>query len=167
MGAISLCNLDGINFSPVVVPSPVTFSVSSNTGATISDTSVFSEACIKKNRKPKPICDLIQPSKIQLKNKETCVSLEPFTSLSSTLSPLADTFSPEVGRLYPPGKNKYGRELITDEDSRMHLDYFEDLPNTASEVSPPALPDIANTKKLETWVVKLPDGQEFVDKLLC
>ena len=164
--AVSLCNLDGSIFSPVVVSSPVT--LSSFTIATVSDASEFSEVCAMKNSKPspnQPNCENFQPSKLQL-NPKTCVSLEPITCLASTLSPQAVSFSPKIGPLYPPGKDKYGREILTDEDSKMHLDYFEDLPSTAAEIAPPASPVIANTKKLGTWIVKLPDGQDFVDKLL-
>ena len=93
--------------------------------------------------------------------KEACVS---FVTAKSQLSPLASQFSPLV--LYPPGVDKYGRPVKTDESIKMQLDYYEEVPYTLDKSVPPAKAEIANVKKLETIVVTLTEGVEFVDKVL-
>ena len=53
-------------------------------------------------------------------------------SPSSVLSPLAQPFSmvaADTLYLYPAGKDKLGRTVITDENSAMQLDYFEVEPD--------------------------------------
>ena len=97
---------------------------------------------------------------------KACVSEKLFTCQSSLLSPLARDFQHSSGQLYPPGKDKFGRDLITDQNKRMQLEYFEDLPFPASDSVLPATPTITNTKKLASLVVKLKDGGDFVDKIL-
>ena len=112
---------------------------------------------------------LVQSSHLSNMSK-ACGSLDPVSCFTSSLSMLAEPFSSETvletTPLYPPGKDKLGRQVFTDEDSKMQLEYFEVLPDTAVNILPPATPVIPNPKKLANWVLKLPDGQEFVDKLL-
>ena len=89
-------------------------------------------------------------------------------SMSSTLSPLAEPFEvtgTATPHLYPAGKDKFGRNIITNENSAMHLDYFDVEPDSA-DVVPPATPDVKDVRGLRTWLVKLPDGQDFADRVL-
>ena len=82
------------------------------------------------------------------------------------LCPLAAPFSPEhAPSLYPAGKDKLGRDIITEDNTFMTLEYNDVSPDGQDDV-PPALPDIEDVGKLRRWVVKLPDGQEFADKVL-
>ena len=101
----------------------------------------------------------------------TCVSSPSFSSqgshaIVSSLSPSAELFIP-VSKLclYPAGMDRLGREIITVEDSPMHLDYYE-ATTEMKDVVPPATPAIGDVQSLRTWVVKLPDGQDFLDKVL-
>ena len=84
----------------------------------------------------------------------------------SSLSCSAEHFIPRVKpHLYPAGMDKFGREIITIEDSPMHLDYYE-AATEMIDVVPPATPAIDNVQLLRPWMVKLPDGQDFVDRVL-
>ena len=89
---------------------------------------------------------------------------------SSFLSPDAQPFLLNATCnpcLYPAGEDKLGRAVVTDENSTMHLDYFEVEPDPPDEVLlPPATADIKDVKKLRSWEVKLPCGQEFFDRVL-
>ena len=103
--------------------------------------------------------------------RSTCASA-PFSSamgcqtIVSSLSPSAEPFILEATpSLYPPGVDKFGRAIITVEDSAMHLDYYEASDDTIDAV-PPATPAISDVRLLPTWLVKLPDGQEFTDRVL-
>ena len=156
--ATSLCKLGSPALSPVMVTSTVSVPTSTYSPKP-KDTNMYS---LTTN-------SLVQSSDSPgLSN--ACVSLDPVICSSSSLSMLADSFLPkvvpEIAALYPPGKDKFGRDVITDVDATMQLEYFEDLRDTAINTVPPATPAILNTKKLANWVVKLPDGQDFVDKLL-
>ena len=84
----------------------------------------------------------------------------------NVLSPLADIFQPRCGQLYPPGTDRLGRSLETDQNMRMQLEYFEGSPSPVSDTVSPATPSITNTKMLNNLVIKLKDGAEFVDKVL-
>ena len=96
----------------------------------------------------------------------TCVSTCSVTSATSLLSPLAQPFLlTGAPYLYPAGKDKLGRDVVTCEDSTMHLDYFETLPDPADVVLP-ATPDIRDVRGLRLRLVKLPDGQDFTDRVL-
>ena len=104
---------------------------------------------------------------VQVRSQSSAVPvLESAASLlfTSPLSVTAPAFLP-VQQLYPPGKDKYGRPIMTEEAAKMHLDYFEvsDIPAPIIEA---AKPDIGDTKKLANWPVHLPDGKIFMDKLL-
>ena len=96
----------------------------------------------------------------------TCVSTCSVPSATSLLSPLAQPFL-LIGApyLYPAGKDKLGRDVITSEDSLMHLDYFETTSDPADVVLP-ATPDIKDVRGLRPFLVKLPDGQDFTDRIL-
>ena len=120
---------------------------------------------------------LVKP--ISAATPSTCVSsdaLVPVTtttlSRSSTaaLSPYAQPyFTAAAGApyLYPAGKDKLGRTVVTDENSAMHLDYFEVEPDPINAVLvSPASPDVKDVNKLRSWNLKLPDGQDFVDRVL-
>ena len=91
-------------------------------------------------------------------------------SPSSVLSPLAQPVSmvaADTLYLYPAGKDKLGRTVITDENSAMQLDYFEVEPDPLDSVLVnPASVDVKDVMKLRSWNVKLPDGQDFNDKIL-
>ena len=79
----------------------------------------------------------------------------------SSLSYSAELFIPGVKpHLYPAGMDKFGREIITIEDSPMHLDYYE-AATEMIDVVPPVTPAIDNVQLLRPWKVKLPDGQDF------
>ena len=96
----------------------------------------------------------------------TATSASP--SATSTLSPLAEPFEvagTATPRLYPAGKDKFGRDIITSDNSAMHLEYFDVAPDPADVVLP-ATPDIKDVRGLRTWLVKLPDGQDFTDRVL-
>ena len=67
--------------------------------------------------------------------------------------------------LYPAGKDRLGRDVITEDNTTMTLDYNVANPDGQDTV-PPATPDIEDVRGLRTWIVKLPDGQEFTDKVL-
>ena len=106
----------------------------------------------------------------------TCVSMSPHSSpsrssqaLVSSLSSSAKPFICDVPSpyLYPAGEDKFGRKIITMEDSRMHLDYYDAAEdNEAAEAAVTVTPDVENVCSLRAWPVKLPDGQDFTDKVL-
>ena len=101
----------------------------------------------------------------------TCASTSSISSTRgcqatvSSLSPSAEPFILATPYLYPAGVDKFGRDIITVEDSLMHLDYYEAAIETIDDV-PLATPAIADVRSLRTWLVKLPDGQDFADKVL-
>ena len=80
-----------------------------------------------------------------------------------SLSPNAD---PYVPTLYPPGKDKFGRTVITSDQAEMLLDYYDDVPDHHTSPEPPATPDIINVKQLDTQLVRLSEGKDFVDRIL-
>ena len=92
------------------------------------------------------------------------VACESFHLPPSQLSPLAEEFSPH--ELYPPGVDRFGRPIITENTAEMLLDYFEDVPEAPDVSLPPATPDIENVKKLGNRSVKLAGGGEFLDRIL-
>ena len=51
-----------------------------------------------------------------------------------SLSPNAD---PYVPTLYPPGKDKFGRTVITSDQAEMLLDYYDDVPDHHTSPEPP------------------------------
>ena len=85
----------------------------------------------------------------------------------SSLSPNAEPFFCAVPTplLYPAGEDKFGREIFTVEDSRMHLDFYDSASEDIKAVAPVS-PDIEDVRCLRAWLVKLPDGQDFADKVL-
>ena len=103
----------------------------------------------------------------------TCASISSDSSptrgsqaIVSSLSPGAEPFICDATpSLYPAGEDKFGREIITVEDSRMHLDYY-DVASEDIETVAPVSPDIEDVRSLRAWLVKLPDGQDFSDKVL-
>ena len=83
-----------------------------------------------------------------------------------SLCPLAAPFVIDLApSLYPAGKDRLGRDIITEDNTLMALEYNEVSPDGQDAV-PPATPDIEDVRGLRKWVVKLPDGQEFTDKAL-
>ena len=106
----------------------------------------------------------------------TCVSAmasNPGTSpgllhVETFLSPNTEPFKPAkiaTPCLYPDGQDKYGRQVVTGEDSAIHLDYFDVVPDPVNMVLP-ATPNVEDVKKLANLIVKLPDGQEFLERIL-
>ena len=87
-------------------------------------------------------------------------------SRPSSLCPLAAPFVLDLApSLYPAGTDRLGRDVITEDNTTMTLDYNVANPDGQDTV-PPATPDIEDVRGLRTWIVKLPDGQEFTDKVL-
>ena len=85
-------------------------------------------------------------------------------SLCSSLSPLANIFTP---LLYPPGEDKFGRPVFTEENAPMQLGYFEEISDTGQEEpAAAASPDLQDVKKLPTFRIKLTDGEDFLDRVL-
>ena len=82
---------------------------------------------------------------------------------SPVLSPSADPFVPV---LYPPGKDKFGRPILTSDQAEILLDYYEVVQDNLDSPVPPAVPDIPNVKILRNQLVKLPDGKDFTARIL-
>ena len=102
---------------------------------------------------------------------DACVSNSSSAKVcSAVLSPFAQPFQMATAAppfLYPPGLDKFGRSILTDEDSTMHLDYFDvDQDPLDKAFLEPASPDIKDVSGLRTWLVKVPDAQDFSDRVL-
>ena len=104
----------------------------------------------------------------QLESRVQDKSVVTITCLPSILlSPNAVPFSPvSEPTLFPPGKDKFGRTVLTAEDSEMLLDYFEEAVDNFDLPMPMAKPDIPDTNTLRKHIVALPDGREFLDRVL-
>ena len=85
------------------------------------------------------------------------------SSLCSSLSPMAEIFTP---LLYPPGVDKFGRPVFTEENASMQLNYFDVSDTGNEEPAVAATPDLKDVKKLATFRIKLPDGEDFIDRVL-
>ena len=71
--------------------------------------------------------------------------------------------------LYPGGKDKFGRSILTNEDSEdaeMKLDYFDQMPEDFTSGVQQATPDIPDVKKLGKSLVKLDTEHNFIDRIL-
>ena len=91
----------------------------------------------------------------------------PSSSVLSILSPSSEAYVPAITSvLYPPGEDKFGRTIITTDSAEMLLDYFDNSPEVVDSPFSPAEADITNTKGLRHLTVKLPDGQDFLDRIL-
>ena len=101
-------------------------------------------------------------SPVQVTSTASSLSTPALPTLA--LSATAPSFKPEQ-QLFPPGLNKHGMPISTDEAATMHLDYFEisDIPTVSTE---DAKLDIKDVRKLAEWPVQLPGGKTFVDRLL-
>ena len=161
---LDLCKSTLPVFSPVMVSVPVVTSPAMVTPSANCDVLLQASTCDStgsnftstvSQAQPESLCPPPQPS-----------SLCPPLPQLSVLCPLAAPFVLEQPPLlYPAGKDRLGRDITTEETAIMNLEYNDAGPDAQDDV-PPANPDIEDVRGLRAWAVKLPDCQEFTDRVL-
>ena len=106
----------------------------------------------------------ILPTPVQVIRSSAVGAETTLVSSQSKLSITAPVFKP-IQQLFPPGMDRYGRQLLTVEAAMMQLEYFELSEDPIAQIDA-AEKDIEDTKKLGDWPVQLPDGKVFIDKIL-
>lgn len=96
---------------------------------------------------------------------EAASKVTPSTS-SFTLSSVAAPYVPaSETHFFPPGLDKFGHNITTSVDAEMQLDYFEETLDFVTP-APPAVPDVPDARFLKKFLVKLPEGDYFQDRVL-
>ena len=134
---------------------------------------VFSPVAVNVSVETTPAVVTVSSNSLVLPPASTCDSpglsiLHTSSQPQLSLCPLAVPFVPHLApSLYPAGKDRLGRDILTEDNTLMNLEYKDvnPVPDGQDDV-PPASPDLMDVGKLRGWVVNLPDGQEFADKVL-